>query len=1688
MGQEKLLELLNIYAKSSYEIDDNFTLDYIKEKIQFLDAWIKDNIEKTPRDLFRLTEEQLIENRNKITETEINNITLSEEELEGLTEEEIIEKKKDKILANQIKGQAFWKDSTQQLIDFFQEEFLLSLNENDINNSEEIKYSENMKIIKNRHKINIEDLNDNFKLITEGLERIFKNVLSDERGIYKNFFKLVLSDLMPLWENILYLWIMYILKNSQFNTKPLIKHVYLDETDFFPSKRFDFSNQTLSNISLKDICKKIGKYVHQYQNCNLIIIPVIRLNNYEKNYYSKESYPGIFYHPAFLNNKLFKPNEKFIIYPFSTITNNNVNSFLDEEYITITLEQAASKRDLDLGEQTYGYNINGDHLYYVAPFNNISNIREFYPKKYYGLVRTVLDFQIEENVNNIMLKNFHIKCYDAIKSSLQNTNYEIGSINLASDIELSLEENIDALLANDVVIKSPLGCIFSKSDPVEENLHKISNFRIRMNRDNNLSLKKLNYYQGECISHYQNTINEDYNYLIEYVPLNSDEQINLITQEDLNSIKIEYVGNNTLSTSLGYKDNDILKKHIIWDKKRNNILEDKFILRIGQHLEKKNLIGSNQQNLISDRIITKERKYFDYINEGLNNEIEEKSKSETYSNSVTIEVGAYLHNPFMKEKNKKIEYYPDFLSHTFSSDYLVPVDVIECLDRDTTVTPEYFSYNEIFKDYHTKKDIYYNIYTPNGEEDFSDEWAIEMIEIISQPAPCQEDFFEDIIFPKEKKTMSELSHFYQENEEKIKDKLFLLPYFTQLCPSSNIVQTSDELTPEMIAMISDEIKNKYEGIVDFFYENKTIEEKNNILEDISNKLLHSFENDSIYPVHYKHKKNNISLTNLDTNSTRNDIEYQLGIYGSVSEEEIDNTNNNENWRNWWGDTLLTKTLINDEFLDTFYRDPNAILKGVYYDGNFYERYIGIGHSHLTEGDGKTDAAREEYAIREALSTISPNSEIATYDINLSIKTKECTAVQLSTIYGGQQYGNASYFLYYAIFYKKISQKEDGIYAVYTNNNDGTTVDCTGIIEIKNGISIDTSSYGSNPLHFTHYPQIQVNKNDSEQKILDESYQYYINSSDQNVIIDYKYLYFGFGCANRFFFDNSTHKSFNFEIFGANFPFASCYEADDDHTFYNYASSNFFYGPYGAALFLIKNIGVESENGCLCTGRGLMGTFNPTIYGYSYSKSATGNSQLFTSNNNIKKTGKYQLFDTSGMTKILAPFLKIIAYPKMPILFVPKRQYPHIYLASNKTLFPNNNFLNENTNFKVNFDIKYKENNFIYNSCLKNYYSRLKSMPEENLKKIPYPFPLIEQTEKIEQNANVEKPTIEKALTYLLEKSFNSNLLWYINPIENRMTKDPRQLHYLQKDGMYQELGDPKNCNRPIFGLFLASLKRVMLSYSSAEGVTFPYDLSASNTNFNNLQEHEHLLRNANFNNNVYAKKILNRILPDDEFIQQYYGTGGIEFLPPKETLPTLLDSAAENNFPKESNIFKGIFFENNVQGLYDPTHSTDYTTNLAVLTSQGTTNMQNTYQAYTANIEDGIDANATLEKEISNNVKNMNLQIIIHWFGPNKKYARKVMTRKLNINNVNQQDSFNYSDINELIYNEWTNQWKIETFSSNPSLYTFNSFKNNFKNSNFFKIFKRNELFENNKQNNVYQDFENYPNTGFSSEGTHEEI
>jgi len=119
----------------------------------------------------------------------------------------------------------------------------------------------------------------------------------------------------------------------------------------------------------------------------------------------------------------------------------------------------------------------------------------------------------------------------------------------------------------------------------------------------------------------------------------------------------------------------------------------------------------------------------------LNHDIEKKETQSNveFYNSGTIEVGAYLNIPFIKKESKRVTYYPDFLSHTYGSDNLIPLTSIEYFSpTPSTTRPEYFSYNKIFKDLPIKKDDYFTIFTSDGKETFNDDnWCIQLVEVVA---------------------------------------------------------------------------------------------------------------------------------------------------------------------------------------------------------------------------------------------------------------------------------------------------------------------------------------------------------------------------------------------------------------------------------------------------------------------------------------------------------------------------------------------------------------------------------------------------------------------------------------------------------------------------------------------------------------------------------------------------------------------------------------------------------------------------------------------------------------------------------------------------------------------------------------------------------------------------------------------
>jgi hypothetical protein len=90
-----------------------------------------------------------------------------------------------------------------------------------------------MKIIKNRQRINVEDLNDNFKLISTGFKLITDELFGTavpKDNKYLVMFNGIAKELIPLWENVLYLWLNFLLKEREKIEKPIVIFAYLNES------------------------------------------------------------------------------------------------------------------------------------------------------------------------------------------------------------------------------------------------------------------------------------------------------------------------------------------------------------------------------------------------------------------------------------------------------------------------------------------------------------------------------------------------------------------------------------------------------------------------------------------------------------------------------------------------------------------------------------------------------------------------------------------------------------------------------------------------------------------------------------------------------------------------------------------------------------------------------------------------------------------------------------------------------------------------------------------------------------------------------------------------------------------------------------------------------------------------------------------------------------------------------------------------------------------------------------------------------------------------------------------------------------------------------------------------------------------------------------------------------------------
>lgn len=236
----------------------------------------------------------------------------------------------------------------------------------------------------NIRNVEIEDLNRNFWVIAQVITGI-SAYLFDEGGGMGKAFKDLTEAILDMWENVEGLWAaLAVLGQDPVVTKIHKEVVPLTVGAEYPYLKYD--NFDISSIGdLQELCEeRLEGLLKQYEECHLVIIPEVRVNNYRSNYYSKVVYPGVL-----IANR-----------------NTGITSWQTINY-TIDLTESGHK------DYTYGIREYSESQYeYYAPFSAAPT--DVAGDVYFELLRPTYEIDAEYDVDNdLFTVNVDISYSDA---------------------------------------------------------------------------------------------------------------------------------------------------------------------------------------------------------------------------------------------------------------------------------------------------------------------------------------------------------------------------------------------------------------------------------------------------------------------------------------------------------------------------------------------------------------------------------------------------------------------------------------------------------------------------------------------------------------------------------------------------------------------------------------------------------------------------------------------------------------------------------------------------------------------------------------------------------------------------------------------------------------------------------------------------------------------------------------------------------------------------------------------------------------------------------------------------------------------------------------------------------------------------------------------------------------------------
>lgn len=258
--------------------------------------------------------------------------------------------------------------------------------------------------------VQIEDLNRNFWVIAQALT-IMCITLFDEDGVIMKTLEGLLNEIGQLWENMLYLWTALTTVSIKQKYEGLhIEVVPIPNSELQSYLKYDnFGksnglNSSPTDKQLKEFFEKRCNYlIKTYSNTNLLVVPYIKVNNYEKNYFSKIELYGYL---TYDRNK----NDPYILHKFTSKQTINIENYKSQLYGLS-----------EISNTTYNYK---------CPFEKITFDENTSDMIYYALVRFIFNITASYTEQGISVSKMAIELSDVAKEIVTKQKSAIKTINL----------------------------------------------------------------------------------------------------------------------------------------------------------------------------------------------------------------------------------------------------------------------------------------------------------------------------------------------------------------------------------------------------------------------------------------------------------------------------------------------------------------------------------------------------------------------------------------------------------------------------------------------------------------------------------------------------------------------------------------------------------------------------------------------------------------------------------------------------------------------------------------------------------------------------------------------------------------------------------------------------------------------------------------------------------------------------------------------------------------------------------------------------------------------------------------------------------------------------------------------------------------------------------------------------------